>query len=44
MRWRGPSAILNDKPILSSDKVYDIKCSIEKKMALSLKGIGAKTN
>jgi hypothetical protein len=35
MRWRGPAAIVNDKPILSSEsmlhKDYDRRCSIEKK-------------
>jgi hypothetical protein len=49
MRWRGPAAIANDKPILSSErkvhKDYDRKFSIEKKnLAVNLKGLGAKTN
>jgi hypothetical protein len=47
--WRGPAATVNDRPILSSDRMlhkdYDRKCSIEeKKLAVSLKGLGAKTN
>jgi hypothetical protein len=33
MRWRGPTAIVNDKPILSSERMlykdYDRRCSIE---------------
>jgi hypothetical protein len=33
MRWRGPAAIVNDRPILSSEwmlyKDYDRRCSIE---------------
>jgi hypothetical protein len=48
MRWRGPAAIVNDKPILSSEmmlhKDYDSRCSIEKILAGSLKGLVAKTN
>jgi hypothetical protein len=49
MRWREPAAIVNDIPILSSERMlykdYDRRCSIEKKiLALSLKGLGAKTN
>jgi hypothetical protein len=49
MRWRGPAAIVNDRPILSSESMlhndYDLKGSIEKKnLAVSLKGLGAKTN
>jgi hypothetical protein len=50
MPWRGPAAIANDRPILSSErmlyKVYDHRCSIEKKnmLAVSFKGLGAKTN
>jgi hypothetical protein len=35
MRWWGPAAIINDKPILSSERMlhkdYDCRCSIEKK-------------
>jgi hypothetical protein len=35
MRWRGPAAIVNDRLILSSERMlykdYDRKCSIEKK-------------
>jgi hypothetical protein len=35
MRWRGPAAIVNDKPILSPERLlykdYDSRCSIEKK-------------
>jgi hypothetical protein len=38
MRWRGPTAIINDRPIISSGRI------IEKKiLAVSLKGLGAKT-
>jgi hypothetical protein len=49
MRWREPAAIVNDKPILSPEsmlhKNYDSRCSIEKKnLAVSLKGLGVKTN
>jgi hypothetical protein len=49
MRWRGPAAIVNDRPILSSERIlykdYDRRCSIEKKiLAVSLKELGAKTN
>jgi hypothetical protein len=49
LRWRGPAAILNDRPVLSSQRMlykdYDRRCSIEKKiLAVSLKGLGAKTN
>jgi hypothetical protein len=49
MCWRGPATIVNDRPILSSERTlpkgYDIKFSIEKKiLAMSLKGLGAKTN
>jgi hypothetical protein len=35
MHWRGPEAIVNDRPILSSERMlfkdYDRNCSIEKK-------------
>jgi hypothetical protein len=49
MRWRGPAAIVNDSPILSSERMlykdYDHRCSFEKNiLAVSLKGLGAKTN
>jgi hypothetical protein len=51
MRWRGPAAVVNDIPILSSERMlrvykdYDRRCSIEKKiLAISLKGLEAKTN
>jgi hypothetical protein len=49
MRWRGPAAIVNDKLILSSERMlhkdYDRRCSIEKIiLAVSLKGLGAETN
>jgi hypothetical protein len=41
-----PAAIVNDKPssewMLNKD--YDRRCSIEKNLAVSLKGLGAKTN
>jgi hypothetical protein len=49
MHWRGTAAIVNDRPILSSERIlykdYDRRCSIEKKiLAVILKGLGAKTN
>jgi hypothetical protein len=50
MRWRGPAAIVNDRPILSSERMlykdYDRRCSIERKkiLAVSLKGLAAKTD
>jgi hypothetical protein len=49
MRWRGPAAIVNDRPILSSGRMlfkdYGGRCSIEKKiLAVSLKGLGANTH
>jgi hypothetical protein len=50
MRWRGPAVIVNDKPILSSERMlykdYDRRCSFERKkiLAVSLKGLGAKMN
>jgi hypothetical protein len=38
MRWRGPAAIVNDRLILSSERMlhkdYDQRCSIEKKNSL----------
>jgi hypothetical protein len=44
----GPSAIVNDTPILSSEKMlhkdYCRKSSVEKKLVVSLKGLDAKTN
>jgi hypothetical protein len=47
MRSQGPADIVNDRPILSSDRVlykdYDRRCSIERKIrAVNLKGLGAK--
>jgi hypothetical protein len=49
MRWRGPTAIVNNRPIISLERIlykdYERRCSIEKKiLAVSLKGLGAKTN
>jgi hypothetical protein len=50
MRWQGPTAIVDDRPILSSERMlykdYDCRGSIEIKKILpvSLKGLGAKTN
>jgi hypothetical protein len=46
MRWRGPAAFVNDRPIVASERIlykgYDRRCSIEKKiLAVSLKGLGA---
>jgi hypothetical protein len=45
----GPAAILNDRPILFSERMlhkdYNCECSVEKKMlALSLKELVTKTN
>jgi hypothetical protein len=49
MRWRGPAATVNDKPILPSERLlhkgYDRRCSIEENvLAVRLKGLVAKTN
>jgi hypothetical protein len=49
MRWRGSVAIVNDRTFLSPERMlykdYNRRCSIEKKiLAVSLKGLGAKTN
>jgi hypothetical protein len=37
MRWRGPTAIVNDRHIPSSERMlykdYDCKCPIEKKIS-----------
>jgi hypothetical protein len=48
MRWRGPAAIVNGRPILSSERMlhkdYDQKRSVEKKLLVVIKGLGAKTN
>jgi hypothetical protein len=48
MRWRGPAAIVNERLILSSErmlqKYYDRKGSVEKIMVVGLKGLAAKTN
>jgi hypothetical protein len=49
MRWREPAAIVNDRPILSSERMlykdYDRRCSVGKKiLAVGLKGLVAKTN
>jgi hypothetical protein len=46
MHWRGPVAIVNGRPILSSERMlykdYNRSCSFEKKiLAVSLKGLGA---
>jgi hypothetical protein len=47
LRWRGPTAIINDRPILSLVKMlhkdYDCKFSFQRKiLAVSLKWLGAK--
>jgi hypothetical protein len=43
LRWRGAAAIVNDRPILSSERMllkdYDCKCSVEKMLVVSLKGL-----
>jgi hypothetical protein len=50
MHWQGPAAIVNDRSILSSEgmlyKDYGRRCSIDEEtiLAVSLKGLGAKTN
>jgi hypothetical protein len=50
MLCRGPVATVNDRLILSSERMlykdYDRRCSLENKkiLAVSLKGLGAKTN
>jgi hypothetical protein len=50
LRWRGKTAIVNDRPILSSKRMlhknYNRKCSVGKKnyWSLSVKGLVAKTN
>jgi hypothetical protein len=42
------AAVVNDRSILSSEstlhKDYDLKCSVEKKLVVGLKGPVAKTN
>jgi hypothetical protein len=48
MRWRRPAAIVNYRPILTSERMlykgYDLRGSIVKKiLAVSLKGLGDKT-
>jgi hypothetical protein len=48
MHWGRPAAIVNDRPIHSSERIlyndYDRRCSTEKKiLAVRLKGLGAKT-
>jgi hypothetical protein len=47
--WRGPAAIVNDRLILSSERMlhrdYNHKCSVDKKiLVMGLKGLGAKTS
>jgi hypothetical protein len=48
LRWRGPAAIVNDRPIFSSERMLhkdnDHKCSVEKKnlLVVDLKGLGSK--
>jgi hypothetical protein len=48
MCWRGPAAIVNDRHILSPERMlykdYDRKGSIKKILAMSLKGLGTMTN
>jgi hypothetical protein len=49
MRWRGPAAIVNDRPILARERMlyknYDSRRSIEEKnLAVGLKGLGTKMN
>jgi hypothetical protein len=46
--WRGPAAVVNYRPILSSERMlhkdYENKYSVEKMLALILKGLVVKTN
>jgi hypothetical protein len=49
LRWRGPAAFVNDRPILSSEMIlykdYNRKCSVQKEiLVVGLKGFGANTN
>jgi hypothetical protein len=48
MRWRGPAAILIDRPSFASERIlhndYGRKGSVEKMLVVSLKGLGAKMN
>jgi hypothetical protein len=49
MLWRAPAAIAKDEPILSSERMLhkDYERSVQlgkKNLAVSLKGLGAKTN
>jgi hypothetical protein len=49
MRWRGPAAIVNDRPIFPSERMlvkdYNLKYSFEKKLlVVGLKGLAAKKN
>jgi hypothetical protein len=49
LHWLGPAAIVNNRPILSSEsmlhKEYEIKYSVENNfLAVILKGLVAKTN
>jgi hypothetical protein len=49
MRWLEPAAIMNNRHVFSSERMLYKenyrRCSFEKKvLAVSLKGLGAKTN
>jgi hypothetical protein len=49
LRWRGPAPIVNDRPVLSSERMlnkgYDRKFSVGKKLlVVSFKGLVAKTS
>jgi hypothetical protein len=48
LRWRVPAAIVNDNPILSSDRMlnrdYNRKCSFGKTLILNLIGLVVKMN
>jgi hypothetical protein len=49
LRWRGPAAIVNDRPVLSWERMLhkdnDRKGSVAKKsLVVTVKGLGAKTN
>jgi hypothetical protein len=44
LRWRGPTAIVNDRPILLSERTLTARVHLKKKMlVVSLKGLGTKT-
>jgi hypothetical protein len=49
MRWRGPAAIVHDRPILSLERILITTMTAgvqlrKRNLAVSLQGLGAKTN